>query len=174
VRRFQPAAETVQFLGVVGEPDDLPVLEQALREPDLAPAALQAMADLGMPELLPAVLGALETPELGPAAAAAFTQITGIDVPRAPAPPAVSDDDPPPDAARAAAEWERIRDRFGRGRRHQHGRDVDAQPLREALDELPLRSRRLVYLRHRLRHPGATPDLELEARVYRPPAPRRG
>jgi uncharacterized protein (TIGR02270 family) len=168
-RGVVPVAEAVEFLGVLGERNDLALLESSLGEPALALDALRALADLGSAAIVPALLEAIERPGLGDTASAAFTQITAIEVPRRPVPqPAADqedDDEPRLDLEAARAAWRAAKPRFSRTRRYQGGMDVDALTLPQLLRVLHLRSRRVSYLGRRLRDRQATPDVELERRV---------
>src|SRR5262249_18365650 len=105
-RRFEPVVEALAFLGVVGEHDDVATLQASLRDRALVAATLEGLADLGTPEVVPSLLDTMEMPDVAESAADAFTQITGIDVPRVRVLQLAPRDEQPeaaPDVARARA-----------------------------------------------------------------------
>ncbi len=73
----------------------------------------------------------------------------------------------PPDPEKAAADWARRASQMPPEWAWQSGVAIGDQQLPEALHELPLESRRDVYLRIRSRLGAQAPDLELEALAYR-------
>ena len=175
-RQGNPDAEALAFLGVLGDPADLSVLQAALGQPGLAVAALRGLGALGRVEAVPLLIGLMENPELAPAAGAAFQRITGaedIAAEKPPQPPAdeiteedeFADDTPPPDPARAQAYWNKHQAAFDPNGRWQAGQEVSADPLGAAFNALPLEARRDTYLGARARSTSTVPDLELERRV---------
>jgi uncharacterized protein (TIGR02270 family) len=167
-RGVQAVPEAIEFLGVVGGPEDLPLLRGALAEPAVAEAALAGLGALGSTMAVPLVLDAMATPTLAGAAAAAFTRITGVEdlTSHGPARDAAGDDEEEgADPARARAVWETLCGRFHPAGRWQGGLDVSTLDLARVLADLPLATRRDVYLGMRVREPSTTPDVELERRV---------
>ncbi len=181
--RTPPVLEALTFLGILGEPQDVPLLQAAAATPAAASAALAGIGALGRVEGIPFLLDRIAEPALVLAAGAAFSRITGAtdvaaDV-RTPLPedlPADEKDfwDPPRplDPGLARAWWEKNRGRLAPDRRWQAGFDVSTPPLTASLDLLPLDVRRDVYLGARASDPVQVPDLELEARAA-PRSPRK-
>lgn len=175
-RPQDPSTEALVFLGVLGDPRDLAVLQTALGEPGLAVAALVGIGALGRVAVMPFLIQAMQNPLLTRAAGAAFVRITGATDVEAdlPLPPPTNlpenevdfrDDTRTPDAGRAQAWWEQAKGRFSPEGRWQAGLEVSKAPLGEQFDGLPLQSRRDVYLGVRVRDPVRTADLELERRA---------
>jgi uncharacterized protein (TIGR02270 family) len=167
-------AESVAFLGVVGDPADLTLLKRGMANPSIAPAALAGMGALGNVAAIPAILEAMTREPLARAAGDAFRRITGVDdLGRVDAAPPASDlaeldedaSRPLPDAAVARAAWDGVSARFGPDGRWQRGLDTAALDVSAADRLLPLAWRRDVVLRRRATDKQATPDVELERRV---------
>ncbi len=168
--RLEPT-EAIEFLGVVGGPEDLPRLQRAASSPAAARAAVNGLGRLGLPAAVPLLLDLMSTPELAEPAAFAFWRITGKDVPRGPAPEPsheLSEDEldlwepqPPVNLPGVREWWETNSERFAPDIRYQVGLNVDDAPLGSVFDRLPLAIRYDVYLRERALTPG-TPDWELE------------
>jgi hypothetical protein len=167
--------EALAFLGVLGDSRSFPLLQESLRRPDLAVAAIRGLGALGRSDAIPLLLQAMEKQELAPFAGAAFRRITGFgDITGARPPVKLSsgdaiedefaDDTPPPDPAKALAWWEANKRRFDPARRWQAGDEVNAGPKGPALHSLPLEIRRDVYLGARASSV-PLPDLELERRA---------
>lgn len=80
-REVEPSAAALEFLGTIGNADEISNLRQALASGGPAASALAALGALGRPEVVPLILEALETGLEPHAAAAAFLQITAaVDV----------------------------------------------------------------------------------------------
>jgi uncharacterized protein (TIGR02270 family) len=172
-RPQSPVPEALEFLGVLGDPKDLAVLQNSISRPDLAPAALAGLGALGSVAAIPALIDAMADPALVKAAGRGFVRITAADGIEAeePLPPpeglsdaeaASWDTSAPPDPAKARTWWDAEKGRFDEGGRWQCGRDVSKSPLGENFDGLTLASRLDVYLGERARDPRQTPDRELE------------
>jgi hypothetical protein len=181
-REVDPDPEAVLFLGVLGEPEDLTLLETLLEHPDVAPTAVAAMGSMGCVTAIPVLLELMTDEALGVLATRAYKRITGAEDVEGEAPfppPEVPEgedesEDLPPDPEKAREDWE------GRGRSMssavpwQLGLPVqDDQFLRDR-EPLTLEVRRDLYLRLRSRGGSAVPDLELEAKALTqmsPPSP---
>jgi uncharacterized protein (TIGR02270 family) len=166
-RGTDPDPEALRFLGVLGDPRDLMLLQQAMGRRELAPAALEGIGALGSVESVPRLLELLGDAALGVAAAEAYERITGAEI-RGDRRPSNSvangDEDDPPvpaDPAKARADWERRRPEMTVERAWQAGIALDDATLPPAFHDLPLPVRRDVYLR--LRSRSRAGDLELEA-----------
>lgn len=178
--------EAIEFLGVVGSPEDLSRLRRAAQssvDPATAKAALNGLARLGLPASVPFLLDLMAAAELTEAAASAFWRITGQDVPRGPAPelpPGLTEDEldlwepqPPVDVLRARDWWGANAAGFDRAKRYQVGLCVSDDPLGPVFDRFPLAIRYDVYLRERALTPH-TPDWELETWTWRQKHPAAG
>lgn len=173
-------AEAIEFLGVVGSPEDLPRLQRAASNPTIAGAAVGGSGRLGRIAGVPLLLDLLGSAELAESAAIAFWRITGQEVPRGPAPPSppeLTEDEldlweprPPVDVPGAREWWKTNAVRFDPDRRWQVGLDVTDAPLGPVFDRLPLAIRYDVYLRERALTPG-TPDWELETWTWHQKSP---
>jgi uncharacterized protein (TIGR02270 family) len=170
--------EVLAFLGVVGDRQDLTTLKAALSDRRLAAGAIAGMASLGNVAAVPLLLEAMGDPDLATPAAEAFTRITGASVARESAGPPVegSEHDAedefaatvlPLDVSATRTTWDRIRPRFQDGEaRFQMGMDLSTVEFPvPVLSLLPLQARRDAYVGARSRNPRAVPDLELESRV---------
>lgn len=173
--RTAQTPDALAFLGVVGDADDRPLLESAVRRGGpSATGALAGLGALGAIDAMPLLLDAMTDDALAHAAGRAFTRITGFgDIEAATPPPAPidldddaiddSEDGPPPDPAKARAWWERASHRFTREGRWQSGLDVSRDPLGPHFDALPLETRLALYLGERVRDVEVAPEQELEA-----------
>jgi len=172
-QRDGPVAEALAFLGVVGDARDLPLLQAALQNSELASAALRGLAALGNVGTIPLIISLMEDAELASAAGAAYTRITGDVEIAGERPEAASSDEEaeagdearPPDPARARAHWERQARELDPAGRWQSAIEVSRDPLGPAFDTLPLESRRDVYLGARALRGAGIHDLELERRA---------
>ncbi|MFO0828487.1 MAG: hypothetical protein U0572_10110 [Phycisphaerales bacterium] len=169
-RRSAPI-EAVQFLGVVGSPEDSQLLQHAVSNRATAEAGLAGLGRLGLGENVPFLLRVLADPDRAEPAAAAIRRITGLELPRGASPP------PPPSLTEEELDvWDPVRplrlpqihawwaansNRFDPRKRYQMGLCVSDDPLGPVFDQLPLAIRYDVYLRERALTPG-TPDWELE------------
>jgi uncharacterized protein (TIGR02270 family) len=173
-RPADPDPEALAFLGVLGHPQDLALLQEAVQRPELAPAAIRGLGALGRVEAIPLLIQLMENPELAPAAGAAFQRITGAEdlEGERPAPPPpdttdieaeFADEAPPPDPAKAQAWWQAHQGALDPAARWQAGRDLGTDPLAAGFEALPLAVRRDSLLGARSR--GAASDLELERRA---------
>jgi uncharacterized protein (TIGR02270 family) len=172
MRRPEPDAEAIAFLGVLGEPGDLAILSRALDDGTLATAALRGLGALGIPSSVPLIIEAMRASERAEFALAAFHRVTGRDdvrskstTPHLAAEDSIAaefeDDLPPPDAERAAALWDALRAHLPRDRRVQSGRPLVAG----AESELPLAVRRDLYFQECARDTGRRDRSEPEARA---------
>lgn len=161
-RAQNPVPEALEFLGVLGNPKDLPILQNAMARPELAGAALSGMGKLGSVGAIPVLLGAIGNETLGHAAERAIVRIMG-----AAAELGSSDASLPPDPAKARAGWEKAKSRFTIEGRWQAGFDISKTPLGENFDAMPLDVRLDVYLGARARDPQRTTDRELERMAHR-------
>ena len=170
-----PAPEAVSFLGVLGDQQDMPLLESLIEPGHSGPPGI-ALAAMGHVRAILPLLKAMTEPKLAHAAGAAFVRITGAEKIEAaasvPPPPDLSedekdfwDDTKPPDPERARAWWEKRKGAFAPEGRWQSGRDFSRAPLGEGFRSLPLASRRDLYLRTKANDPMKTLDLELERRA---------
>lgn len=162
-RPQNPVPEALEFLGVLGNPKDLPVLQNSMTRPELAAAALSGMGKLGSTAAIPTLLDAMAIEPIAQAAGRAFVCMTGV----AAAEISSADAAAPPDPVKARAWWEKEKGRLTVEGRWQAGFDVSKIPLGENFDALPLDARLDVYLGARARDPQKTPDRELEKRVGR-------
>lgn len=175
-RSQNPIPEALTFLGVVGNPKELPTLQNAITRLGLAGAALAGIGKLGSIAAIPALLEAMGDAKLTHGAGRAFVRITGATNIEAaapiPPPEGLSEDEIdlldtslPPDPAKARAWWEKEKGRFSIEGRWQSGHEVSKTPLGEHFDTLPLETRLDLYLGARARDPQRTPDRELERRA---------
>jgi uncharacterized protein (TIGR02270 family) len=175
-----PSIDALWFLGVFGNPDDLHLLETAARDEECASEAIAALGSLGRVAAIPLLIELMGNDGAhAPDAADAFTRITGLEVDRLTAAPSAEDpgdstdedateiEGPArPDAAGAEASWSAHAEHFDPSGRWQCGIEV-SEPL-PVLDRLQLAARRDVYLCACATGGDAVPDIELEARVWRP------
>ncbi len=159
-RLQNPVPEALEFLGVLGNPKDLPILQNAMSRPELAGAALSGIGKLGSVAGIPALLDAISNEKLAHAAGRAFVRLTGV----AAAEISSADAAAPPDPAKARDWWEKEKGRFKAEGRWQAGFDVSKTPFGEHFDAMPLDARLDVYLGARAKDPQKTPDRELEKR----------
>ncbi len=154
-RPQNPVPEALEFLGVLGDPKDLGILQNSTAKPGLAEAALAGLGKLGSAAAIPTLLDALEDDALKSAAGRAFARITGATE------VAAADADPKD----ARAWWDEAKGLFPGEGRWQSGRDLAKQPFGEPFDTLPLETRLDVFLGARARDPRQTPDRELERKA---------
>jgi uncharacterized protein (TIGR02270 family) len=163
------------FLGILGDARDLALVETALRRKELAATAISALGVMGQVSAVPVLLELMSDPVLGKAATAAYKRITGAmsvegEKPFPPPPVAEGEDEDealPPDPAKAKDDWGRREPDMTAGRAWQSGIAIDDGVLPARFDELPLDSRRDMFLRLRWRSGAAIPDIELEALAAR-------
>jgi hypothetical protein len=162
------------FLGTIGDPADVGMIERAVRDPELAPVAVGALGAMGRVQSVPLLLELIADADLGTAATAAYKRITGAvriegEKPL-PSPPVAERDDEdeslPPDPAKAKADWQQRQSIMTPDRTWQGGLGIADGVIPVGFDELPLATRRDVYLRLRTRA-AAVRDLELEALAVR-------
>jgi uncharacterized protein (TIGR02270 family) len=174
-READPDPEAVYFLGVLGEREDLGLLEALLDHPGMAPFAVAALGAMGRVEGIPILLGLMEDEALAVPATSAYKRITGAgDVEgEAPFPPPEvpeGEDEPedlPPDSEKARADWENRKGSMGPEVPWQMGIAVPPEQFPQDRDTLTLEARKDLYLRLRARGGSAVPDLELEALAVR-------
>jgi uncharacterized protein (TIGR02270 family) len=175
-RLQNPVPEALEFLGVLGNPKDLALLQNAVSRPELVVAAFSGIGKLGSITAIPNLLDAIGNDKLAHAAGRAFVRITGAkDIEAAkplPPPEGASEEEIqdwdtslPPDPAEASAWWEKEKGRFKAEGRWQAGFDVSKTPFGENYDAMPLDARLDSFLGARARDPQKTPDRELEKRV---------
>jgi uncharacterized protein (TIGR02270 family) len=159
-RLQNPVPEALEFLGVLGNAKELPILINCMTRPELAPAALSGMGKLGSVAAIPTLLDATARETIAHAACRAFVRMTGV------AADEISSGDAtaPPDPSKVRDWWEREKGRFAAATRWQTGFDVSTIPLGEHFDAMPLDARLDVYLAARANNPQKTPDRELEKR----------
>ena len=170
-RETDPDPEAVSFLGVLGEPRDVATLQSLIERPALAPVAVGALGAMGRVEAVPLLLVLMADEALGIAATAAYGRITAapdIEGEKPFPPPEVPEGEDeeealPPAPEKAAADWRRRSSQMTPECSWQSGVPIRDGQLPENLHELPLESRRDVYLRIRSRFGAQAPDLELEA-----------
>lgn len=172
--------EAIEFLGVLGSPEDLALLQRAALTPRVASSAVTGLGRLGLPAGVSLILDLLELGELVEPAALAFWRITGQEVWRhpAPEPPASMTEDEidlweplaPVDVLQTRAWWNANAARFDNAKRYQVGLNVSEDPLGPVFDRLPFAIRYDVYLRERALTPG-TPDWELETWAWKQKCP---
>jgi uncharacterized protein (TIGR02270 family) len=166
-------AAGLAFLGTLGDSRDLGLLERTVRDPALSRDAIAAMGVMGRVQAIPLLLELMTDAALGVPATAAYKRITGatgVEGAKPFPPPAAEGDDEdealPPDPVKARRDWERRQSEMTSDRAWQSGIGIADGLLPAEFDELPLATRRDVYLRLRAR--GATvPDIELEALASR-------
>jgi len=163
----------IQFLGVVGDHDDVPRLQGLATGGDakLARSAIVALGRVGFVAALPTLLYLLDEPQRAQSAASAIERISGDLVPRGTAPPppeGLSEEEldvwesvAPIDVGAAREWWSSRAPSFDPKKRYQAGLNVTDDALGSAFDELPQRLRRDVYLRERALAKNA-PDWELD------------
>ena len=162
------------FLGTLGDPADMRLIERAVRQPTLAPVAVSTIGAMGRVQSVPLLLELMADKQLGVSAAAAYKRITGAnsvegEKPFPPPPVAEGEDEEealPPDPAKAKADWEQRQSGMPSDRAWQAGVGIADGMLPIGFDTLPLATRRDVYLRLRARR-AVMPDIELEALAVR-------
>ena len=174
-RGTDPDADALAFLGVLGEPQDLALMQKAVARKDLAEAALRGVGAMGNVQAIPSLIELMADKALGVFATAAYRRITGAtnvegERPFPPPPVAEGEDEEealPPDPAKAADDWRKRSNAMPADQAWQAGLAVNETVLANGFDRLPLESRRDVYLRLCHRSEGGVPDLELEALAIR-------
>jgi uncharacterized protein (TIGR02270 family) len=162
------------FLGTLGDPRDMALIERAVRSPELAPVAVSTIGAMGRVQSVPLLLELMADAALGTAATAAYKRITGAsgvegEKPFPPPPVADGEDENeslPPDPAKARADWAQRQSTLTPDRAWQGGVAITEGVMPVGFDDLPLATRRDVYLRLRARA-AAVPDIELEALAVR-------
>lgn len=163
-------AVAVGFLGTLGQPSDVAMLERAIRDAELAPVAVGALGAMGRVQSVPLLLDLMSDSALAIHATAAYKRITGATSVEGQKPldrPPVADGEDeeealPPDPVKAKQDWERRQSAFTPERSWQAGIGIEDGLLPAEFNALSLAARRDVYLRLRARN-AAVPDIELEA-----------
>jgi len=159
-----PDPVAVRWLGVLGNAEDLEVLEALCRTPSSRDAALEAIGRLGVPRGADILLAAMKERESAASATLGFRALTGIEPPPLPLEAPTDFDgefvDPLPDVGKAEAAWQRQTREIGRARRWRGGRE--ASPRRLFDRDIDLLTRHDITLRERAIE-RAEIDLELEA-----------
>lgn len=174
-RETDPDPEAVSFLGVLGEPQDVTVLQSLVGREPIAHEAVAALGAAGRVEGVPTLLELMADDALGIVATAAYRRITAapdveghMPFPRPEVPEGEDEEEAlPPDPEKAAADWAQRASNMTPESAWQSGVAIADHQLPETLDELPLESRHDVYLRIRSRLGAQAPDLELEALATR-------
>jgi hypothetical protein len=162
------------FLGTLGDPGDVTLIERAVRHSKLAPIAVSTMGAMGRVQSVPLLLELMKDKLLGVAATAAYKRITGAaavegEKPFPPPPIGEGEDEQealPPDPAKAKADWEQRKSLMTADRAWQGGIGIADGMFPIGFDSLSLATRRDVYLRLRARR-ATIPDIELEALAIR-------
>jgi hypothetical protein len=182
-REVDPDPEAVLFLGVLGEEEDLELLESLLGRPEMAPFSVAAMGAMGRVQGIPLLLELMEDDALGIPATSAYKRITGardVEGEASFPPPEVpeGEDEPedlPPDPEKARADWEKRKESMGAETTWQMGLPASVDRLLLDRDTLALEARRDLYLRFKAQNGAKMQDLELEAlaskQVSRQPVP---
>jgi len=174
-REVDPDPEAVRFLGVLGEREDLGLLESLLAHPEMAPFAVAALGAMGRVEGIPILLGLMEDEALAVPATSAYKRITGAgDVEgEAPFPPPEvpegedESEELPPDPEKARGDWEKRKGSMGAEVSWQMGMAVPSDSFSQDRGILTLEARRDLFLRFRAGGGSTVPDLELEALALR-------
>ncbi|MFT4538701.1 MAG: hypothetical protein ACI841_004908 [Planctomycetota bacterium] len=174
-RSTDPDADALTFLGVLGDPADIRVIEDSLARPELGDAALFAFGAMGRVETIPRIIELMGDDTLGLSATVAYQRITGAadveaEKPFPPPPVAEGEDEQeelPPDPEKAAADWKRRQSVMTAEFAWQAGQPLEQDQLPAAFHHLRLDSRRDVYLRLRARQTAQVADLELEQLALR-------
>ena len=162
------------FLGTLGDPTDMGLIEKAIRNPELASVAVSTLGTMGRVQAVPLLLELMADSALGVPATAAYKRITGATgiegekpVPRPPVAEGEDEEEAlPPNPEKARADWQHRRPAMAPDRAWQGGVGVTDGELPVAFNDFPLATRRDVYLRLRARR-AAVPDIELEALALR-------
>ena len=170
----QGNAVGLAFLGTLGNPSDMGLVEKAVRNADLAVVAVSTIGAMGRVQSVPLLLELMADKQLGVAATAAYKRITGAarvegDKPFPPPKVAEGEDEDealPPDPAKAKADWQERQSAMTPDRAWQGGIGIADGLMPVGFNDLPLATRRDVYLRLRAQG-AAVPDIELEALAVR-------
>jgi uncharacterized protein (TIGR02270 family) len=170
----QGDAVGLAFLGTLGNAGDVGLVERAVRNPELAIVAVSTIGAMGRVQSIPLLLELMADKQLGVAATAAYKRITGAarvegDKPFPPPKVAEGEDEEealPPDPARAKADWQDRQPAMTPDRAWQGGIGIADGMMPIGFNDLPLATRRDVYLRLRARA-ASVPDIELEALAVR-------
>jgi uncharacterized protein (TIGR02270 family) len=157
--------DALYLLAVLGTAEDAPRLYALAGDARLGSARFQLAGAYGDPRFIPMILHALQDPDPATAAAAgaAFARLTGVDVAsgvRAAVAPADGtapdafdaeflDEVALPDAAKARAEWGKLRPALEHATRLARGVEVAHAPGADAVARLDMQSRRELLLRER-------------------------
>ncbi len=174
-READPDPEAVYFLGLLGGPADLPLLQELTLRPDTAKAAVAALGAMGRVEAVPFLLGLMAHEALGIAATASYKRITGaqdVEGVRPFPPPQVPEGEDeeealPPDPEKARADWRRREGHMSPEVAWQAGVPLPEDYFPGTDSRFSLETRRDLYLRLRARMGSAVPDQELEALAWR-------
>ncbi len=166
--------EASSFLGVIGEASDLELLlestDSSTDSPKVTPAVIASLGALGQVGAIPTLLECMADDELALAAGEAFIRITG-------ASDLDKDDEPSEEVAeeleleeegpricpeKARTWWNEAHERLQGDGPRQGGQDVSDEAQAAKRFDLPLASRRDLYLRARSQAANKIGDLELE------------
>lgn len=180
--------EALYLLAVLGAREDAACIHALVTDARLGPARWRLAGAFGDPRFVPLVLDALTDPDPATAAAAgaAFTRLAGVDVatgPRATVAPADGREPDAfeaeflpevilPDPAKARQEWDALRARLEHAVRLCRGVDVGQALTADAVARLDMRSRRELLLRERFhgRWRGTPLSLERFPQAHAAPA----
>lgn len=153
-RETDPDSICVAFLGVLGDPADLELLQGLLSREDVARQAVYALGAMGSVSAIPWLLELMEDGPLAIPAASAYGRITG-------------EDTLPPDPEKARADWKGREAMMTPDQTWQGGLPTPTEgfPLRDG--RFSLAARRDLYLRTRAKGGSSVPVVELEALVHR-------
>lgn len=162
------------FLGTLGNPNDMSLIERAVRDPKLAPVAVSTIGTMGRVQSVGLLLELMADKQLGVHATTAYKRITGAGsvegekpFPRPPVAEGEDEDESlPPDPAKAKTDWEQRQSTLTPDRAWQGGVAIPDGVMPTGFNDLPLSTRRDVYLRLRARA-APVPDIELEALAVR-------
>jgi len=174
-RTDNPSPTAMEFLGVLGSPDDLTLLERGLGMESLAQGAARGLGALGDPRGVPLLIEAMKEHSLAPFALAAFLRITaatGVEADAGTPPPADVDEDEAdlhealalPDPEKVETWWRANKGKFKSMKSWQDGAALP-DTWGRAVNQFPLETRRDFYLRLRAGGEGRLPDVELEQRA---------
>lgn len=169
-----PADPEIWLLfAILGQPDDLPRILASERYPDLGPARFAILAAFGHPQVMSTIITAIPdaNAEIAASAGAAFTKLTGRDVPTIPEPSLRDtkiDDKHSGEAAgsfdsQAATKiWLDLKRKLEGSTRWCRGKDLSQKLTPELLAELDLESRWEACLRGRFQNTWKPTPLDQE------------
>ena len=164
--------ESINFMGLLSNSNDWPLLQQLMKTPATTVAALSAIGKSGWVKLVPDLFDYLDSEEHCEHAALAFERITGLTVPRGEPrePPEDLDEDEKdfwvttglPETKIIRDWWQENSGVFDERHRYQEGHCVSQDPLPIIANQLSPLVALDAYLRERALNHRNTPDWELE------------